>query len=137
LRKPEVLQENLKGLGARHVKYGALPEHYPLVGNALLTTFEQYLGSDWTEEVKQAWVDAYGAITKLMLEGADYSSQDLQLEATPTPTPNLNSNKPEPDLNSSAPANAEAILTGKVNWTVLFGIFGFAGLVTIILLLLL
>ncbi|MEC4988142.1 MAG: globin domain-containing protein, partial [Oscillatoria sp. PMC 1068.18] len=87
IRKPEVLESALKGLGAKHVKYGALPEHYPLVGNALLTTFEQYLGSDWTPEVKQAWVDAYGAITELMLSGADYSPEIVNLETAPaTPT---------------------------------------------------
>ncbi|MGF1492998.1 MAG: globin family protein [Microcoleaceae cyanobacterium] len=79
LRKPEALESALKGLGARHVKYGALPEHYPLVGNALLETFAQYLKSDWTPEVQQAWIDAYGAITNLMLEGADYSQEDVQL----------------------------------------------------------
>lgn len=79
LRDPDKLQETLKGLGARHVKYGTLPEHYPLVGNALLTTFEQYLKADWTAEVKQAWVDAYGAITALMLEGADYSEDEVKL----------------------------------------------------------
>lgn len=71
LRKPEVLTGSLKGLGARHVKYGALPEHYPLVGNSLLKTFEQYLGTAWTPSTKQAWVDAYGVITQLMLEGAE------------------------------------------------------------------
>ncbi|MEM8604882.1 MAG: globin family protein, partial [Cyanobacteria bacterium P01_H01_bin.121] len=81
LRKPEALTTALKGLGARHVKYGALPEHYPLVGNSLLKTFEQYLQANWTPEVKQAWVDAYGAITTLMLDGADYSEQDLKLES--------------------------------------------------------
>lgn len=79
LRDPNKLQETLKGLGARHVKYGTLPEHYPLVGNALLTTFEQYLKTDWTAEVKQAWVEAYGAITALMLEGADYSEDEVKL----------------------------------------------------------
>ncbi|MDY6803676.1 MAG: globin family protein [Cyanobacteriota bacterium] len=79
LRDPHKLQETLKGLGARHVKYGTLPEHYPLVGNALLTTFEQYLKTDWTAEVKQAWVEAYGAITALMLEGADYSEDEVKL----------------------------------------------------------
>ncbi len=79
LRDPHKLQETLKGLGARHVKYGTLPEHYPLVGNALLTTFEQYLKADWTAEVKQAWVEAYGAITALMLEGADYSEDEVKL----------------------------------------------------------
>ncbi|NES86746.1 MAG: hypothetical protein F6K10_38375, partial [Moorea sp. SIO2B7] len=85
LRLPEVLDSNLKGLGARHVKYGALPEHYPLVGNALLTTFEQFLESDWTEEVKQAWVDAYGAISTIMLDGADYSETEIALESAPAP----------------------------------------------------
>lgn len=83
LRKPEVLDTALKGLGARHVKYGALPEHYPLVGNALLTTFEQYLGSKWTPKVKEAWVDAYGVISKVMLDGADYSEAEIALPNPP------------------------------------------------------
>ena len=82
LKKPGALTEALQGLGARHVKYGALPEHYPLVGNSLLKTFEQYLGEDWTDEVKQAWVDAYGVITEVMLAGADYSPEDVQLESS-------------------------------------------------------
>ncbi len=70
LNNPDVLSEALKDMGARHVNYGTLPEHYPLVGDALLQTFEEYLGSEWTPEVKQAWTDAYGAITQLMLDGA-------------------------------------------------------------------
>ncbi|MEM7061730.1 MAG: globin family protein [Cyanobacteria bacterium P01_B01_bin.77] len=81
LRKPDVLSKALKGLGARHVKYGALPAHYPLVGNSLLKTLEQYAGSAWTTDVKDAWVGAYGAITELMLEGADYDQQDVQLDS--------------------------------------------------------
>lgn len=82
LRQPEVLEQALKGLGARHVQYGTLPEHYPLVGNALLSTFEQYLGTDWTSEVKHAWIDAYGAITEIMLAGADYSPETVQIQTT-------------------------------------------------------
>ncbi|MEM6591947.1 MAG: globin domain-containing protein [Cyanobacteria bacterium P01_H01_bin.119] len=81
LRRPGELTGALKGLGARHVKYGALPEHYPLVGNTLLKTFEQYLEADWTPETKQAWVEAYGLITQVMLEGADYSAESVQLES--------------------------------------------------------
>lgn len=79
LRKPEELSKALKGLGARHVKYGALPAHYPIVGSALLKTFEQYLGDGWTPEVKQAWIDAYQVITTLMLEGAEYDKAETQL----------------------------------------------------------
>jgi nitric oxide dioxygenase len=80
LQTPDLLNDSLKGLGARHVKYGALPEHYPLVGAALLIAFEQYLKSEWTPEVKQAWVDAYGVITEIMLDGADYSQEEVALK---------------------------------------------------------
>ncbi|HAT15377.1 MAG TPA: hypothetical protein DCS91_18995 [Microcoleaceae bacterium UBA11344] len=31
LRKPEVLEKALKNLGAKHVGYGTIPEHYPAV----------------------------------------------------------------------------------------------------------
>ena len=82
LRQPESLATVLKGLGSRHVQYGALPEHYPLVGMTLLKTFEVYLGEQWTPEVKQAWVDAYAAITALMLEGADYTIDEVSLPLT-------------------------------------------------------
>ncbi|MGD1853399.1 MAG: globin family protein [Leptolyngbyaceae cyanobacterium] len=88
LRKPEVLSKALKGLGARHVKYGALPAHYPLVGNSLLKSLEQYAGTAWTTDVKKAWTNAYGVITELMLEGADYDKQDIQLDsAIPAESP--------------------------------------------------
>jgi hemoglobin-like flavoprotein len=79
LRKPEVLSDALKGLGTRHVQYGVLPQHYPLVGSALLKTFAATLTTDWTPEVQQAWTEAYGAVTQLMLEGADYPPETLQL----------------------------------------------------------
>ena len=129
LTKPAVLTETLQGLGARHVKYGALPEHYPLVGNALLTTFEQYLGDEWTEEVKQAWVQAYGAITELMLSGADYSPEQVCLESS-MPTP-----QPDNQLNGSTHTASSNYSNGKINWGIFGGIFAVAGVITIVLLL--
>lgn len=81
IRYGESLSQLLNGLGTRHVQYGALPEHYPAVGNALLETFAQYLGEEWTPEIKQAWVEAYQAITELMLEGADYSQEQVDLDS--------------------------------------------------------
>lgn len=69
----------LKQLGERHVRYGTMKEHYPMVGAALLKTFESYLGTDWTPEVKQAWTDAYGVLVNLMLEGA-YPEEISKLE---------------------------------------------------------
>ena len=81
LRHPEKVVEALKGLGARHVQYGALPEHYPLVGKTLLKTLKSYLGSDWSSEVEQAWSDGYGVIAAVMLEGAEYPESVLKLNS--------------------------------------------------------
>lgn len=80
LQEPGVLSTTLKGLGTKHVRYGVLPLHYPMVGGSLLKTFDAFLGSDWTPEVKQAWVEAYTAVAHLMLEGADCSPQVLSLK---------------------------------------------------------
>ena len=79
LKTPNVINDSLKGLGARHVQYGALPKHYPLVGAALLITFEQYLKNDWTPDVKKAGIDAYGLVSEIMLDGADYSPKEISL----------------------------------------------------------
>jgi hemoglobin-like flavoprotein len=80
LRDLDTLVKALKGLGTRHVKYGVLPKHYPMVGSTLLKTFEAKLGSAWTPEVQQAWADAYGVVAQVMLEGADYSPEVLSLQ---------------------------------------------------------
>ena len=71
LKKPEVLKSALQGLGQRHVAYGVLPEHYPIVGTILLETFADFLGDDWTPEYHDAWAQAYEAVCSIMLEGAE------------------------------------------------------------------
>ena len=62
LRKPDVLGPALKNLGERHKELGAQEEHYAMVGEALLGTFEEYFEDDWTPELKSAWAGAYGAV---------------------------------------------------------------------------
>jgi nitric oxide dioxygenase len=57
-------------LATRHVAYGARPEHYPVVGSALLWTLEQGLGKDWTPEVAAAWKAAYGTLSTFMVSEA-------------------------------------------------------------------
>ena len=80
LRNFAYLTTLLKNLGERHVRYGTMREDYPMVGATLLKTFESYLGTDWTPEVKQAWTDAYGLIVNLMLEGAKNAEEVPKLE---------------------------------------------------------
>lgn len=69
LRKLTYLKNLLKDLGARHVRYGTIREHYPMVGTTLLKTLESFLGKEWTPEVKRVWKNGYEAIANLMLEG--------------------------------------------------------------------
>src|SRR5215468_10135289 len=45
----------LQALGARHATYGVLPEHYPMVGAALLETMAEIGGSAWRPEYTEAW----------------------------------------------------------------------------------
>jgi hemoglobin-like flavoprotein len=54
-------------LAKRHVTYGAKPEHYPVVGGALLWTLEKGLGDAWTPEVAAAWTAAYGTLSGYMI----------------------------------------------------------------------
>jgi hemoglobin-like flavoprotein len=121
LRKPDVLSQALKGLGSRHVSYGTLSEHYPLVGSTLLKTFEEYLGSDWTPEVKRAWSDAYGAITEIMLEGAKETEASQPPRPAATPTATSPATTPAPDY---APVSE-----GDVNFVSVLAGFGIGGIV--------
>ena len=62
-------------LAKRHVDYGARPEHYPVVGGALLWTLEKGLGAAWTPEVANAWTAAYGTLSGYMISEAYGSAQ--------------------------------------------------------------
>jgi nitric oxide dioxygenase len=57
-------------LAKRHVTYGARPEHYPVVGGALLWTLEKGLGEAWTPDVADAWIAAYGTLSGYMISEA-------------------------------------------------------------------
>ena len=62
-------------LAKRHVSYGAKPEHYPVVGDALLWTLARGLGPQWTPEVAAAWTAAYTTLSGFMIEQAYRSRQ--------------------------------------------------------------
>ena len=63
-------------LAKRHVSYGAKPEHYPVVGGALLWTLEKGLGEEaWTPELAAAWTAAYGTLSGYMISEAYGRSQ--------------------------------------------------------------
>ncbi len=67
-RKPEVFIPVIKTLGRNHVQYRVRPEHYVMLGDVLLKTLAECLGSAWTPEYHTAWLEAYRTICTLMCE---------------------------------------------------------------------
>ncbi len=64
------LTDTLGAMGAKHLSYGVEDHMYAWVGDCLLATLAEVAGDAWTPEVRDAWVEAYGAISGLMLAGA-------------------------------------------------------------------
>ena len=52
----------------KHVALNILPEHYPYVGEALLGALRDVLGQAATEEVMEAWTEAYGFLADVLIE---------------------------------------------------------------------
>ena len=61
----------LRELGARHVAYGAQPEHYPVVGEVLIAAMATVAGAAWRYEHERAWREAFGIVAGAMLDGAN------------------------------------------------------------------
>lgn len=58
---------DLEDLGARHVEYGAKPEHYPVVGEVLIGTMAEVAGDAWKPNYTPAWQEAFEVVQNVML----------------------------------------------------------------------
>ena len=79
LRNLDAAVPTLRALGARHVAYGARPEHYPVVGEVLIASMAQVAGDAWRPEYARAWGVAFDVVAGVMLEGA--AAAELELAA--------------------------------------------------------
>ena len=70
LSKLETFLPAVRNLGRRHVAYGVQPEHYDIVGSALLWTLGQGLGEAFTPRVEAAWTEAYTILATAMRDAA-------------------------------------------------------------------
>ncbi|MGF7048535.1 nitric oxide dioxygenase [Paenibacillus sp. DS2015] len=64
----------VKQIAVKHRALGVLPEHYPIVGETLLSAIQQVLGDAATPEIMDAWAQAYGIIADAFIgiEGEMY-----------------------------------------------------------------
>ena len=52
----------------KHRSLGILPEHYPIVGENLLQAIKEVLGDAATDEIINAWAEAYGVIADIFIQ---------------------------------------------------------------------
>lgn len=71
LRDLDAIVPKLRELGARHVAYGARPEHYPLVGEVLIASMAEIAGEAWRPEYEDAWSAAFAIVAGAMIDGAE------------------------------------------------------------------
>lgn len=64
------LMPYLRGLGRDHRKFGALAEHYDVVGASLLFTLQHFSGTAWTHDLAADWKAAYALVAQVMVEAA-------------------------------------------------------------------
>jgi len=64
------LSPQLVDLGARHIGYGARPRDFVDAEEALIHALGAHLGSDFVDEVEQAWRNVFRSIRDAMLRGA-------------------------------------------------------------------
>lgn len=70
LSRLETIVPAVQQLGVRHAGYGVKDEHYDTVAGALLWTLGQGLGEAFTDDLKQAWTEAYTILATTMKEAA-------------------------------------------------------------------
>ena len=75
LNNPDDLIPAVEDLGRRHGDYGVMPEHYNVVGSALLDTFARALGSLFTPEVRDAWTAIYKVLSSTMIGAAEAANK--------------------------------------------------------------
>lgn len=59
IENPQVLSKVIYRIGNKHTSLGVMPEHYPVVGQGLLSAIKEVLGEAATEPVIDAWAAAY------------------------------------------------------------------------------
>jgi nitric oxide dioxygenase len=64
----DALGPAIERIAQKHVALNILPEHYPYVGEALLGALRDVLGQAATEEVMEAWTEAYGFLADVLIE---------------------------------------------------------------------
>lgn len=75
IENPAVLADAIEIIAQKHASLDVRPEHYPIVGEHLLGAIREVLGAAATEEIINAWGQAYGVLADVLIrrEGQIYA----------------------------------------------------------------
>jgi nitric oxide dioxygenase len=71
LEKLDELKGDIVAMAKRHKGYGVKPQHYSMVGIALIWTLQKSLADEWNEDIRSAWVNCYAILSGTMITVAD------------------------------------------------------------------
>ena len=80
LRDLDAIVPKLRALGARHVAYGAEPQHYVVVGQTLIDSLAQIAGEAWRPEHGIAWAAALAVVADVMISGAREAEAEADVD---------------------------------------------------------
>jgi hemoglobin-like flavoprotein len=70
LDHPNIDSADITAMSKRHIGYGVKPEHYAMVGTALIWTLKKGLGTDWNQETEDAWTNCYKSLADVMIQNS-------------------------------------------------------------------
>lgn len=69
-------------LGRDHRRFDIKPDHFPMVGEALLATLGYFLGPAWTPQLAADWTAAYEIVATAMVDAAEADDNPAYWTAT-------------------------------------------------------
>ena len=67
----QAVKKTIEALAISHGKYGTKPEHYTMVGSALMWTLQKAIGKEWNSDLEEAWLACYSLVAQTMLTASN------------------------------------------------------------------
>jgi hemoglobin-like flavoprotein len=83
------MEEQIRWIAFRHIKYGARPQHAKVMGDVLLETLARATGDEWTLDMATSWADLWNKCCEMMMafigRNLDvYTHNSLEMIVAPT-----------------------------------------------------
>jgi hemoglobin-like flavoprotein len=74
LDERELFQSIIRHTGRQHAAFGVRRSHFDAFGDALIWCLEQQFGSEFTPELREAWITLYDVVRTQMIRAAEHAA---------------------------------------------------------------